>query len=228
MMPFMYNKVVVFDLDDTLYKEIDYLKSAYREISKYIECIYPQSERNVCELYECLLGLYHSGANVFEELEKSLGINIKKDQLLHIYREHKPNIQLTNGAEELLYVLHRKNIKLGIITDGRSISQRNKINALGLFDFIDDEDIKISQEIGVAKPAPDAYLYFMQHYPNAEYWYIGDNVNKDFFTPNKLGWTTVCLLDNGDNIHKQSNVDIAYRPKISILDLKELINLIDV
>ena len=28
-------KVVCFDLDDTLYKEIDYLKSAYREIASY-------------------------------------------------------------------------------------------------------------------------------------------------------------------------------------------------
>ena len=26
------NKVIVFDLDDTLYKEIDFLKSAYLEI----------------------------------------------------------------------------------------------------------------------------------------------------------------------------------------------------
>ena len=29
------NKVIVFDLDDTLYKEIDYLKSAYHEIADW-------------------------------------------------------------------------------------------------------------------------------------------------------------------------------------------------
>ena len=28
------NKAVIFDLDDTLYKEIDYLKSAYKNLSK--------------------------------------------------------------------------------------------------------------------------------------------------------------------------------------------------
>ena len=32
----MCNKVVVFDLDDTLYKEIDFLKSAYKEIATSI------------------------------------------------------------------------------------------------------------------------------------------------------------------------------------------------
>ena len=35
MMPSMCKKVVVFDLDDTLYKEIDYLKSAFQEIADY-------------------------------------------------------------------------------------------------------------------------------------------------------------------------------------------------
>jgi len=34
MMPCMCNKVVVFDLDDTLYKEIDFLKSAYSYIAR--------------------------------------------------------------------------------------------------------------------------------------------------------------------------------------------------
>ena len=28
-------QVLIFDLDDTLYKEIDYLTSAYREIARY-------------------------------------------------------------------------------------------------------------------------------------------------------------------------------------------------
>ena len=31
------NICVIFDLDDTLYKEIDYLKSAYREIASLVE-----------------------------------------------------------------------------------------------------------------------------------------------------------------------------------------------
>lgn len=33
----MRKRVVVFDLDDTLYKEIDFLKSAYMEIASWIE-----------------------------------------------------------------------------------------------------------------------------------------------------------------------------------------------
>ena len=33
----MKNKIFIFDLDDTLYKEIDFLYSAYREIAGWIE-----------------------------------------------------------------------------------------------------------------------------------------------------------------------------------------------
>ena len=36
------NRVVVFDLDDTLYKEQDYLLSAYREIATSLESDYAQ------------------------------------------------------------------------------------------------------------------------------------------------------------------------------------------
>ena len=33
----MKNKLIVFDIDDTLYNEIDYVESGYKVVSKYIE-----------------------------------------------------------------------------------------------------------------------------------------------------------------------------------------------
>ena len=64
----------------------------------------------------------------------------------------------------LLYFLHlrRKNIRLGIISDGRSRTQRNKLRALGL-DWI--EDVVISEEFGSEKPCEANYLYFEKKYP---------------------------------------------------------------
>ena len=53
--------------------------------------------------------------------------------------------------------------------------------------------------------------------------YVGDNTAKDFLYPNQHGWKTVCLLDDGQNIHKQS-FDLApeYRPQAIIHNLLEL------
>lgn len=47
-----------------------------------------------------------------------------------------------------------------------------------------------------------------------ESYYIGDNVLKDFITPNKLGWTTICLIYQGKNIYTQNfNKELIYLPK---------------
>ena len=65
------------------------------------------------------------------------------------------------------------------------------------------------------------------HFKTNNYYYIADNLKKDFITPNKLGWQTVGLIDNGLNIHVYSeNYDLlAYRPQHFIFQLSELITL---
>ena len=57
---------------------------------------------------------------------------------------------------------------------------------------------------------------------NANFYYIGDNVVKDFIAPNQLGWTTICLLDNGQNIHKQIPVEDEMKPQYEIENFDEL------
>lgn len=47
-------KIVVFDLDDTLYKEVDFLKSAYMEISNRLISHYDLPE----DLYNIMMDLY--------------------------------------------------------------------------------------------------------------------------------------------------------------------------
>ena len=113
---------------------------------------------------------------------------------------------------------------MGIITDGRSVTQRNKIEALGLEDTFDD--IIISEEFGSSKPSEENYLYFEKKYGNSNFTYIGDNTVKDFVTPNSLGWNTLCLLDDGNNIHKQ-NLDLNpdYLAKKNFSSFKELIDI---
>ena len=70
-------RLICFDLDDTLYKEIDYLKSAYREIAGYAAehchgCSVPVTVL-AHKAYEVMLAAYYEGLNAFEELNKLLG-----------------------------------------------------------------------------------------------------------------------------------------------------------
>ena len=38
--------------------------------------------------------------------------------------------------------------------------------------------------------------------------YVGDNLKKDFIAPYHLGWMTICLKDDGRNIHRKEVDDI--------------------
>ena len=84
----------------------------------------------------------------------------------------------------------------------------------------------ISEEFGSEKPALANYTYFMERYPEChDFTSVGDNPRKDFIAPNALGWLTVCLKDDGRNIHKQDFTSITAQalPKKTIESLKELI-----
>ena len=224
-------KVVCFDLDDTLYKEIDYLKSAYKEIAAYASnYCYGCSDSPMIlavKAYDVMLQTYMNGGNAFERLNDFLGLNLPISDYLQIYHDHKPDIQLSDVAVLALDALKVSDSIIGLITDGRSIQQRNKIEALRLHRWIDDEDMVISEEFGSEKPTSANYEYFMERYPNCkDFTYVGDNPRKDFIAPNALRWTTICLKDDGRNVHKQECSSIANdaMPGKIIKNLGELVN----
>lgn len=185
----------VFDLDDTLYHEIDFLKSAYKSIANEIsvEC------KDI--LYNEMLNIYFSGGNPFRFLiEKYPKKNLTLEKLLYLYRNHYPIISLKDGVLQTLMNIKKNEGSTGIITDGRSITQRNKIQSLGLEKLIDR--IVISEEFGAEKPAPVLFQSFMDKEVKNHYYYFGDNLSKDFIAPKKLGWYCVGIQDDS-NIYKQ-------------------------
>jgi len=210
------NSCVVFDLDDTLFLEIDYLKSAYRAIAMEI------SGETDGILYRQMMDFYTKGENAFSFLlEKYKKTSLTLEKLLYLYRNHYPEISLREGVKELLAEIKRRNGRTGIITDGRKITQLNKIKALGLAGYIDN--IVISEEYGCEKPSKVLFEVFMKDCRNNRYCYFGDNCSKDFITPKNLGWSTICILDS-NNIHKQdlSEYSKDYLPDMFIKRFDEI------
>ena len=223
-------RVICFDLDDTLCKEIDYLKSAYREIAEYAAehcrgCSDPVSVL-AHKAYDEMLAAYRVGQNAFDVLNSFLGLELPIADYLYIYRNHKPKIALCEDVVRTLDALKAEGVRIGLITDGRSVQQRNKIEALGMGRWIKNEDIVISEEFGSEKPALANYEFFMKRYPECQdFTYVGDNPRKDFIVPNALGWMTICLMDDGRNIHRQyfASTPAQALPKKKIKSLKDLI-----
>lgn len=186
---------VVFDLDDTLYFERDYLESAYKEIAQKI------APDNDIELFQEMIRWYDLKWNVFNELIKRFP-SIDLPFLLQTYRQHFPTISFARDAEIFIQTLRKNKIPFGIITDGRSVTQRNKLTALGIIDELNG--CIISEEFGSEKPDERNFLFFEKNYSGHEFIYIGDNPKKDFIAPIALGWKTFCIKDSGKHIHTQA------------------------
>ncbi len=213
--PINNRSVVCFDLDDTLYNELDYLKSAYWELAGLLEPKNPQG------LYARMISLYRSRQNVFEFLTDSY--TITKVELLHKYRYHDPDIELLPGAYNVLLQIKDAGGYLSILTDGRSQSQRNKVMALGIYDLIDQ--LLISEELGTEKPNEANYIAVEAEFPGCSYTYIADNFKKDFIVPNARGWNSIALIDNGKNIHVNAHEYMSYekqQPKGLIRSFSDL------
>ena len=189
-------KVILFDLDDTLYNEIDYVKSGFRKVDTQ-------------NAYETLIEAFEKRSPAINVLLDTY--NLHEPELLknclEIYRNQKPDIALHDEIRQLLISLKKKGRKIGIITDGRPEGQRAKIEALGLESLVNE--IIVTDELGgpaFRKPNSIAFQ-IMKYRFDAEYGemiYIGDNPKKDFFAPKELGMKYL-WYDNPSGLYRDND-----------------------
>lgn len=198
--------MIVFDLDDTLYKEADYVASGFRHVVNELVC---RSLLNSDDA-RTLLDSSEPVSDIFDRILSMVGNPAKLaiTDILAIYRAHYPEISLDAETEQTLLEFNRLGYRMGIITDGRIVAQQNKIDALNLGQFINPANILISEAIGADKHSAKPFRTIMERNPDQqEFWYIGDNPEKDFYWPNKLGWKTVMLRDDSNrNILNQRQI----------------------
>lgn len=188
-------RVVVFDLDDTLYPESDYVRSGF----EYLGAL-------VARLYGAPFGELLRQAQQEGEPDV-LGCALRraglppglKEHLVAAYRYHRPMLTLHQGAAELLEACRQRGCPLYLVTDGRSVTQRLKLEALGLQESFDE--LFISEEIGCGKPAPLAFEAIARRNVQGPWVYVADNPAKDFIAPHALGWTTIGVRHKGDRVH---------------------------
>jgi putative hydrolase of the HAD superfamily len=212
------NSVFVFDLDDTLFSEREFEYSGIRAVLHYLELNYSLSH---LPSVEDLIG--EKGKWIETLLERhDVERFVSKNEILNIYRFHHPKIKLYSDAENFLTKLKASKAKTALITDGRSKTQRNKLEGLGLGDYFDL--ICISEEVGYEKPSPVSYLRVEEFFKLKSYVFFGDNVKKDFVTPKSLGWLSFGLLSRGNNVHPQliDSFDQSYQPDAWLNNFNEI------
>lgn len=193
---------IVFDMDDTLYKERNYRDSGYRTIAEHFAAacgITPD------ELYKIIIVDPQNAFETIEAMAAKRNVTVTVSDQLAVYRSHRPNITLDTEAEQVLSELKRRGHKLGLITDGRAWGQLNKIAALRLDRFFEPQLTMATVLIDTDKHSATPYERMRQLVGDVDgIAYVGDNPAKDFTHPNMMGWRTFMLRDiNNANIHQQ-------------------------
>ncbi len=218
-------KAIIFDLDNTLYNEKEYIFSGFRKVAEYLVNKYGFSFQ---EIYDILVTDFEKGlrGKNFDELLNKIGIKEDIEVLITVYRTHYPQIKLFNDAQYILDYLYSMGIKLGLITDGPPASQYNKIMALGLRKYFDV--IIVTDELGVnyRKPHPKPYLLVLKilNVKPQESIFVSDSDQKDLAGAKAIGMWTV-LVDRYNTYKKSLYADYVVN---NLLELRKIIKEIGV
>lgn len=220
-------KAIVFDMDDTLYPEHDYVKSGFKAVDAELQKL------NVYGFFEKSVELFDSGqrTKIFNLVLDYLGVEYKNEfinELVSIYRNHLPEIKLFEDAKITLEKMH-KEYPLGLISDGYLEAQTKKIEALELHKFV--KEILLTDQLGRENWKPSEVPYNMMskalNVKNHELVYIGDNINKDFITAKKLGWLTIHISRYGAEYSKIDTLRIEYQADFKVSSLLEIDSIIN-
>jgi putative hydrolase of the HAD superfamily len=189
---------VVFDLDDTLYDELDFCRSGFRAAAKHIatlsDSLSPEAVFDV--LWKCFIR--GDCGSTFDVALPELGIPVTPPlihTLVEIYRTHEPTLTLPPESRDVLDELKGR-YTLGLLTDGFLPTQRLKVQALDIERYF--KAIVYTEELGREhwKPSPLGFqrLLEMLGARPEQAVYVADNETKDFIGPNRLGMLTIRVL----------------------------------
>jgi len=218
-------QAILFDLDDTLYPEREYVFSGFRAVAAWAEVRMgiPQAQ-GVKEL----IGLYQAGqrGHTFDVWLQGHGKQQEApvERLVEVYREHVPTIAPYPGVTELLNSL-RGHYRLGLISDGYLAVQQRKLAALGLAHYFDA--VVFSDEWGRAawKPNPcpfEAALERLGDMPPTLTIYVADNPKKDFIGARQLGIKTIRVRYPYGMYCDTAPESAAHQPDLEITTLKDI------
>jgi putative hydrolase of the HAD superfamily len=184
--------VVVFDLDDTLYDEMSYVRSGFRAVAAFMEQSFGVPSVDAYGVMIDSLERLGRG-QVFDEALKKFSVftQTRVKACLTVYRRHYPDIALD---PEALSCFHRlRSYPLYLVTDGNKLVQGNKVKALGLEEIM--RRCFVTHRYGKQHAKPSPYLFHkicsIERTVPSKVIYIGDNPNKDFVGIKRDGFRTV-------------------------------------
>ena len=212
-------KAIFFDFDDTIGHREGYAYDCYRRI--ITECAPHLTDPFELEavVQDCML--WDEKGNIDKThvktmLKQTYGIELPCEDLNtywdSILWQHCVPYK---DSEETLEALSKK-YKLGLITNGPSDGQRNKLRHSGLERFFDPEQIVVSGDYPFKKPDPRLFLAGCEKLgvKPEESVYVGDIYGRDILGAHRAGLTPVWIWNWGE---RKCGTDILIIHQISDL-----------
>lgn len=180
-------KLIIFDLDNTLILEEDYLFEAYKNIAIYL------GEKHLIkysEIEHYLINQFRQNGrlNLFDKMLNEFDIYPQEiAYILKILREFEPDkkINLIHDMSIILKQLKHFNIPYVILTNGNPVQQKNKINNICWDSLL--PDVIYANDIE-PKPSTASFMKYLltsnQTNTKDEILMIGDSVVDKLFAKN--------------------------------------------
>ena len=197
-------KAILFDVDDTLYDQTVPFMEAYAEYfgekpEVPAEVIYPVTRKYSDAVYsqamagEMTIMYIYRMQKAFEEF----GIRITDQEALDfqkIYADRQHHIHMSPLMQDILAFCSGR-ADLGIITNGPSEHQWDKVRSLQAEKWIPHENIFVSADVGAEKPDRKIFDHAKRamRLEDAEIWFVGDAYALDVEGAVNAGWNAVWM-----------------------------------
>ena len=200
-------KVFLFDVDDTLYDQLQPFETAYRFVfgeafDLDIHRLYIRSRKHGDDVFEAS----ERGEMSMDDMHvyrismafKDFDIDITREDALLFqkkYAQAQGHIYLSDVTKAFLTKLKERGQCLGVITNGPGPHQRGKIKTLGLERWISPEHAYISGELAVMKPDARIFKHAVRDLKAEELdiFFIGDSYENDIVGAKGAGLKTVWM-----------------------------------
>jgi putative hydrolase of the HAD superfamily len=220
-------KLIGFDLDDCLFDSTGLSERArIKGIDAMIELGLHLDRKKAIKLLEEIVNEYGSNSSkhydyFIRRLNRIENFSISFNQqykyiaaaVMAYHQEKIDSIELYDDVKSSLKKLRDMGIKSAIISDGIPIKQYEKILRLQIDELVDL--IVITDEIGVRKPNPKLFEYFLEKFgvKGNETIYVGDNIEKDIIPAKKNGIYTIYIHRGGKYDKSLHNLNLSDEDK---------------
>ena len=189
---------VIFDLDDTLYPQVQHVHSGFAAVATYVDRHFNVPAKDVYASLRFARELGHQG-HEFQTIchVYRLDLAVVPD-LIREYRAHRPQLWLRHDASSALRALRDARWRTALLTNGDPSVQSAKVRVLGLEALV-DHVVYASEYASGGKPSPEPFIEALRRLQVApeEAVMVGDDPVNDVEGAKALGIRTIFLARAG-------------------------------